>query len=154
METDLVDYTVALCTLGIYCETIDHPSFSAIKDIIDYLHITLSETLPTLVLKADDSYLVVLIRGDCKIDFKKIKEKFNIKELRMATPDEFKQLTGLPLGAARVYIPKADKTIIDKKVFEKEYLFGGSGNFTCTVKYRTSDLTNLPKSVVDSITKD
>ncbi len=69
----------------------------------------------------------------------------------MATPDEFTQLTGLPIRAARVYTPEVNKKIIDAKVFEKEHLMGGSGSFSCSIKYKTSDLTKIPNSVTENI---
>lgn len=104
-------------------------------------------------MKADDTFVARVFRGDCKVDFKKVKNQFNIKDLRMATPEEFTNLTDLPIGAARAYIPNVHKTIIDKKVFEKEYLTCGSGSFSCSIEYKTSDLTKISNSVTSEITQ-
>jgi prolyl-tRNA editing enzyme YbaK/EbsC (Cys-tRNA(Pro) deacylase) len=121
--------------------------------VLDYLHLTFADCLPTLTMKADTDFIAVVFKGDCRADFKKIKKQFGIKDLRLATAEEFRELTGLPLGAARVYAPSIHRTYIDKKVFEKEYLLGGSGSFSCSIKYKTADLTNLPDRVVADITQ-
>lgn len=152
-EQNVLDYSEELTALGIGNKIVEHPEMRIIKDVIDYLHLTYSNTLPTLIMKADDGFISIVFRGDCKVDFKKIKTQFGIKDLRMATPEEFTNLTELPIGAARVYIPNVHKTIIDKKVFEKEYLIGGSGSFSCSIEYKTSDLTKIPNSITSEITQ-
>src|SRR5690349_19692050 len=114
----VVQHTAALAELGIYAEVVDHPAQRAIADVLDYLHLTFADCMPTLMMKADSQDLALVIRGDCKADFKKIKKDFKFKDLRLATPEEFTELTGLPVGAARVYTPNV-RTIIDSKVFEQ-----------------------------------
>ena len=147
----VLDYTEELIKLGIDYKIAEHPENKSIKDVLDYLHLTFSDCLPTLVMKADDTYIAIVFRGDCRVDFKKIKKTFQIKDLRMATADEFTILTTLPIGAARVFMPSMAKTYIDSKVFEKEYLYGGSGSFSCSIGYKTSDLNKITNSVVSDI---
>lgn len=150
-DQNVLDYSEELTKLGIENQIVEHPSMQAIRDVLDYLKLNFSDCLPTLVMKADDEFIALVFRGDCKVDFKKVKQDFNIKDLRMATKEEFTTLTGLPIGAARVYIPEVNKTIIDKKVFESDYLLGGSGSFSCSIKYKTSDLTKIPNSLTACI---
>lgn len=154
MQDELVtSYLKALTDLGINAEIIEHPALRAVIDVQNYLNLTVADALPTLIMKADGQDLAVVIRGDFRADFKKIKKDFKIKDLRLATPEEFTSLTGLPLGAARVYTPNI-RTIIDNKVFEKEYLVGGSGSFTSSVKYRTADLTKIPNCVTADVVRE
>lgn len=153
MDPTVTTYVNTLTEIGIENGIVEHPSLKAIKDVLDYLGLTFSDCLPTLIMKADGEFIAVVFKGDNKVDFKKVKRDFGIKDLRMATPEEFKQLTGLLIGAARVYEPRVNKTIIDKKVFEKEYLTGGSGNFSCSIKYKTSDLEKIPNSTTADITQ-
>jgi prolyl-tRNA editing enzyme YbaK/EbsC (Cys-tRNA(Pro) deacylase) len=146
-------YSEQLSKSGIENEIVEHPALQAVKDVLEYLHLTFADCLPTLIMKADHDFIAVVFRGDCRADFKKIKKQFGIKDLRLATPEEFTELTGLPIGAARVYTPSVHTTYVDKKVFEKEYLMGGSGSFSCSIKYKTADLTKLPDIVVADITQ-
>ncbi len=149
----VLDYCKVLTDLGIENEIAEHPETKQISEVLNYLHLKFSDCVPTLIMKGDGCYHAIIIRGDCKIDFKKIKKALDINDLRFATPEEFTEFTGLPLGAARVYTPNAE-TLIDPKVLEKEYLFGGSGRFNCSIKYKTADLAKIAKSKIVDVTKD
>lgn len=144
-------YRQTLNKFGIATEILEHPNLKAIADVLKHLELTFSDCMPTLVMKADDTFVAIAIRGDCRADFKKIKKYLGVSDLRMATPEEFTKLTGLPIGAARVYIP-GTKVLLDKKIFEKEFLASGSGNFDCSLKYKTEELKNLPDNEIVEIT--
>jgi prolyl-tRNA editing enzyme YbaK/EbsC (Cys-tRNA(Pro) deacylase) len=152
MQDQLVsNYIKLLADLGIQSQIIEHPPHRAIADVLEFLQFSFTDCMPTLIMKADGEYLALVIRGDCKADLKKVKKDFKFKDLRLATPEEFTILTGLPVGAARVYTPDL-KTIIDPKIFEKDYLIGGSGSFSCSIKYKTADLVKIPNHMVAEVT--
>jgi prolyl-tRNA editing enzyme YbaK/EbsC (Cys-tRNA(Pro) deacylase) len=145
------DYSHALGALGIEHAIVEHPAARDYADLLGYLGLTLSDCSPTLILKADDRFLAVVLRADTRADFKKLKRALGVRNLRLATPDEFAAVTGLPVGAARVYTPGLE-TILDRLLFEKEYLTGGSGRFDCSIRAKAADLRKLPASRVLEIT--
>lgn len=149
---DVKTYSRSLEQLGIGHQIVEHPASSAIPEVVDSLGITLAETLPTIIMKTGDEFIAVVRRGDCRLDFKKIKQLVG-KNVRMATPEEFTKLTALPLGAARVYNPGLT-TYIDKKIFTKNYLIGGSGAFNCSIRYEAETLKRLPDSQIVNITQE
>lgn len=120
----VLDYSQQLKDLGIENEVVEHIETRKISEVLDNLKLEFSDCVPTLIMKGDGKYLAIVIRGDTKADFKKIKQVLNVSDLRFATPEEFTEFTGLPVGAARVYTPNAE-TLIDQKVLEKEHLMGG-----------------------------
>jgi prolyl-tRNA editing enzyme YbaK/EbsC (Cys-tRNA(Pro) deacylase) len=144
------DYCAQLDALGIRYTVVAHPPLRTIAEAIDYLGIAHADRLPTLILKADGADLVVLLRGDCRADFKSIKRLLHIRDLRLATAEEFVALTGQIPGAARPYLPGIP-TLIDKQVLDQERLIGGSGSFTSSIWYRTADLVRIPASQVAAI---
>lgn len=150
---DVREYCASLSELGVENTPLDHPESKEIKGVLDALGITFSDCVPSLIMKADGSPVVIVIRGDTRADFKKIKKALAAGDLRMASPDEFGEITGVPVGAARVYNPGV-RTLIDKKVFEKEYLTGGSGRFDCSIRVKTADLGKLPDSEVLDVSKE
>lgn len=152
IDKNIQDYSDALKDLDIENQIVEHTQTKDYREILTDIHIELSDCVPTLILKADNHFIAVVFRADSRVNFKKIKKLLDVKDVRMATPEEFIFLTKLPIGAARVYNPGM-KTILDKKVFEKEYLMGGSGNFSCSIKYKTDDLRKIPENIVADITK-
>lgn len=152
LEERVLQYSEQLKNLGIAHEIVEHPELRTPAEVVGYLGVRLADTVPTLILKADDAFVAVVRRGGTELDFKGLKKVLGVKDLRMATPGEFGDLTGLSVGAAQVYTPGI-KTYLDRKLFEKDYLLGGSGSFTCSVRYRTEDLKKIPESeVVDLAT--
>lgn len=143
---EIQNYSDALTALSIKHEIVEHPELKTPPEVCAYLGITLVDGLSTMIMKADDTYIALIRRDDCRIDFKKVKQ-FAGKNVRMANAQEFTTLTGLPLGAARVYNPGLN-TYLDEKIFEKEYLIGGSGSFMCSIRYKTADLKKIPGSTI------
>lgn len=145
-------YSEELKKLGIEHKIAEHPELKTPSETLSYLGLTLADGSSTLVMKADNEFVAVIRRDDCKLDFAKIKKELDVNNLRMASEEEFTKLTGLPVGAARVFNPEL-KTLLDKKLFEKDYLTGGSGSFTYSIQSKTEDLKKIPDSVVVDIAK-
>jgi prolyl-tRNA editing enzyme YbaK/EbsC (Cys-tRNA(Pro) deacylase) len=105
-----------------------------------------------MIMKAGDKFVVVIRRCDFRVDSKKLKKLVGNK-LRIATPEEFTELIAVPVGAAKAYNPSFD-TYLDVKLFEKEYLTGGSGSFTTSIRYKSEDLKKIPGSKVVDISQE
>lgn len=150
IDKEIIEYSNMLKTLSIAHEILEHPELKTPPQVCAYFGITLADGLSTMIMKTADEFVAVIRRDDCRIDFKKVKQAIS-KNIRMASPEEFTNVTGLPVGAARVYNPGMS-TFVDQKVFEKEYLIGGSGSFTCSIKYNTHDLRNIPGAKIIDIT--
>ena len=140
-----INYSEMLTTLSIEHVILEHPSLVTPEEVQGYLGESVSDCIASLFMKADDSFIVILKKGEDQLNLKKLKKFLKLKDLRFASEEEFEKQTSLPFRAARVYIPGFD-TYIDPRVFAVEYLNGGSGCFTCTFKYKTSDLTKIPGS--------
>jgi prolyl-tRNA editing enzyme YbaK/EbsC (Cys-tRNA(Pro) deacylase) len=151
ISKEIQQYSDTLNTLKIGHEIVEHPELKTPPEVCKHLGITLADGISTMIMKAEDKYIAVIRRDDCRVDFKKIKQLTG-KNVRMASPEEFTTLTGLPLGAARVYNPGLI-TYLDDKIFEKEHLIGGSGSFTCSIRYSAQGLKNIPASTVVSVSQ-
>lgn len=147
IEKTALDYSEALKSLDIEHKILEHPHLVNPEEVQGYLGEAVADCVASLVMKADDRFVVILKKGDDRLNFKKIKKALRVGNLRFATKEEFEEITKLPFGAARIYIPGLE-TYIDKRVFDKEYLNGGTGSFTCTFKYKTEDVKKIPGSIV------
>lgn len=150
LESKVQAYSNQLKDLGIEHQYIEHPEFKSPEVLQLYLHDSLAGACPTLIMKADRDFVAIVKRGDTRLNSAKIKKILNVSSLRLATAEEFTRLTGLPIGAARVLNPNL-LTLLDRHLFDQEYLNGGTGSFTFTFKYKTKDLVKIPKSMVVDI---
>lgn len=153
MDKKILDYSRQLTELGIDHNIVEHPDLRTPEEVQGFLDLTLADGLATLIMKADGGFIAVLRRNDCQLDFEKIKTALGIGNLNVAKEDDFVKATGDPVGAARPYYVGM-KTVIDKKIFEKEYLTGGTGSFVCSFRYKAKDLTKIPGSIVLDVTQE
>lgn len=144
-------YSEELKKLGIEHKILEHPQLVSVEAVQKYLGYGMDDAGATLVMKADDRFVAIIKRSDTKLDNESVKKYLGISNLRMATEEEFAKMTGVPSGAASVYIPYLP-TFIDKKIFEKEYINAGSGSLLYTFRYKTNDLKKIPGIKIVDIT--
>lgn len=151
IDQKVIDYSEQLKKLDIDHHFTEHPHLKEVVDVLNYCKLSLADGGSTLVFKTDKGYIAVIRRDDCKINMEKLRKELGTESVRMATDEEFTALTGLEPGAARIYIPQVDLTLVDEKILEKEFTQAGSGSFTVSINYKTSTLHKLPNSKIVSI---
>lgn len=152
MKDKLVEqYSETLTKLGIEHTLLEHPQLMSVAAVQKLLGYGMEDSAATLVMKADDRFVAIIRRGDTKLDSEKVKKLLGVTTLRMATEEEFAKVTGVPSGAASVYIPNVP-TYIDKNIFEKEHINAGSGSLLYTIRYKTEDLKKIPGITVIDVT--
>ncbi len=106
----------------------------------------MSKIVKTLLLKANDEYLVAIVRGDRAINFEKLSRVLG-KHVTMAKAKEVRQVLGVDVGAVT---PLSDRVlslriIMDPSVLENEYVLCGGGSRNTLIKVNTMGLVNLLK---------
>ena len=101
-------------------------------------NVPVSNIVKSLVVKADNEFLIILCPGNQKLDFQKLKTKLGVQEIRMANADEVKQVTGHSVGGVPPFGHKQPlKTIILKGFNPDEPLWAAAGkadtNFQTTL---------------------
>jgi tryptophanyl-tRNA synthetase len=136
---------------GISFEVIENPPIKTVEDGVKFLRIEADNIVPTLILKADGKLLAVLKRGDQQLDLEAVKRYLKVKNLTIANKEEILE----KLGAAKGAIPMVTglPTLMDETVLEKEYIYGGIGDFRRTLKIRPADLKNITKAKVINMIK-
>lgn len=148
-----LEYSKKMVEFGIKNKILEHDSLVEAADVVAQLGYTLNDSVATLIMKADKNFIAVLRRDVTKISFKKIRKLLNVTNLRIATPEEFKQVTGLEISTARFYVPGI-KTYIDQKVFAAKMILGGTGSLTTTFQCQSEDLKKLPGIQVVDVTSE
>lgn len=122
----------------------------AIKSRNDALELfRLEEMAPNLILKSDDKFYSLIISGTREnLDFKEIAKLLDVSDLRMAKQSEVKSQTSLKPGQIPLvghHLP----CIIDRQIYNYEFVFGGSGDLNQTLKIAPKDLKRINKVVLE-----
>ena len=113
-----------------------------------------SQIVKTLLLRAGKDYVVVVARGDRKVDFEKATRLLGVRTT-LATPREVNTVLGVEVGAVTPLLPriKSLRVIIDPAVLEHEYIVCGGGSLNRLYKIKTRELLNyLNPEVTDIFT--
>jgi len=103
--------------------------------------------IKSILLICDNNPLLCILLGKDKIDFEKIKEELNCKEVRLAKAKEVKEITGYDIGAVPPIAHKQKiRTIVDRKVSElkdDEAIYCGGGSHYHLLKIRKENLLKV-----------
>jgi prolyl-tRNA synthetase len=86
------------------------------------------KTLKNMIYKIDEKdHICITIRGDYKIDFKKVKKLLNCTLIRPVTTDEINRLSSHPGFISSIGLDKKVKVLVDESVeYNKNYWDGGN----------------------------
>ena len=76
------------------------PSVGTIKDLEDNFNIKATDTVKTLIYKADGRFVALMIRGDHEVNEEKVQKLLGAKEFEMASIEEDEEITGARVGFA------------------------------------------------------
>lgn len=84
---------------GAKYEVIEHGHVVSVEDANRETGIDPKEGAKALVLKAGDKFVLCVVRGTNKLDYKKVREILGTRKLRFATPEEVIDVMGVEIGA-------------------------------------------------------
>ncbi len=106
-----------------------------------------------MVAKANDTFILCVLPGNCFIDWKKVKSYLGVKRIRLATEEEAENLTHVEMGSVPPFGNVLGlATYMDPKVLENEWINFNPGSRVHTIQMRSSDLVKLVEPVMVSIT--
>jgi len=106
------------------------------------------QIIKSLVLVSEKEPILVIVDGESKVSFEKIRRHFG--RVRLATPEEVKEITGFEVGG----VPPVGiniKTIIDPKVLENEFVIGGGGRIDKLCKLNPRKIVEYQKAKIIEI---
>tara|TARA_Y100000310_G_scaffold345531_1_gene466124 strand:- start:43696 stop:44163 length:468 start_codon:yes stop_codon:yes gene_type:complete len=107
-----------------------------------------------LMLKTDKGYFLAVLPADRRLDSSAYRKLVKARKIRFATKNELIQLTGLVPGAVPPFgeiisIPM----LVDKALFEEEYMAFNAGTLTDSVKMKTADFNRIVSPNTGSFSK-
>jgi len=133
----ILDKSKYPCEL-IYCKV---PLRSA-QEGADYFNIDIGQTAPTLIIKTDIGFFAVIVSGSLnRIDFKEVAQILKCQKAKLANPKEVENM-GYKIGnvpLVGIQLPY----ILDRKLFEYSFVYGGTGVKDYTLKINPYALEEL-----------
>ncbi len=124
------------------------------EQIAALLGLKTHQVIKVLLLFADGEPFIALIPGDCKADYSKLKKVLKASSIRMATPDEVRELTGYLVGyTPPVALLKKLPTYIDIQALREDVVYVGGGEPQTILKIRSYDLVRATDAEVVEIVK-
>ena len=124
------------------------------KDAASSLKCEVGAIVKSLLLRADDSFLICLVAGDKRCSLNKLKFFLGKKNVRMANAEEVKENTGFSIGGVAPvgYIKKMD-VFIDKSLNRFENIFAAAGHPNCVFKINYNQLIKITKGFEKEISE-
>jgi prolyl-tRNA editing enzyme YbaK/EbsC (Cys-tRNA(Pro) deacylase) len=101
-----------------------------------------------LILNSDKGFFVLIVSGSrSKVDFEKIADILGCSKVKLASPEEVQKVSGFQVGSVPMVgidLP----CVIDKRLFHYDFIYGGSGQSTSTLKIEPHALNELNHVIV------
>lgn len=111
-----------------------------VADVVD-AGIKRDEVVKTLIVRTNDNFVALALRGDDRLDFKKVRKLFGSKT-ELAKPDEVLKAVGVPIGAVCPVLVGI-LLYFDKKVMDLVNIHMGSGDLMHGLEMKLSDLLKV-----------
>jgi prolyl-tRNA synthetase len=99
------------------CKKVHTPGKRTVEEVTDFLRISASCLVKTLIVIADDRPVAALIRGDHELNDVKLKRLLEVEDLNFAGDATVQSVTGAPVGfAGPVGLPEDLKVLADQDV--------------------------------------
>ncbi|MEA2020625.1 MAG: YbaK/EbsC family protein [Patescibacteria group bacterium] len=117
--------------------------------------VPVSNIVKSLVVKADNKFVIVLCPGDKRVDFKELKEILNKKSVRMAKAEEAKEATGHSIGGIPPFGHLRPLGTVILEGFDKhEPLWAAAGASNVNFKIGLEELKNIVDDINKSVFSD
>lgn len=93
---------------------------------------------------SDGRFVMCILRGDQRLDRKKLCRAAGTKRMSLAKADEVLAVTGYPIGAVPPFPVKSDlPTYIDPRVLEMDVVYCGGGDTDALLEVPTDELARV-----------
>ena len=112
---------------GIDAELIDTPaSAKTADDAARALNTTPEHIIKSIVCIADEKPVLVIVRGQDRIDLPAVAAAVDADDARLTSPEEVEDITGYAVGAVPP-VGTGLRTLIDEHVLQYDEVYGGGG---------------------------
>jgi Cys-tRNA(Pro) deacylase len=112
----------------------EHAPVKTSQEAADVRGTPLHEGAKALVFSADETLVLAVVPAHKRVSSRAFKRAYGVKNLRMITPDELREHTGLPVGAVPPFGSVLDlPTYVDRGLLENERISFNAGSRTASI---------------------
>ncbi|WAA13570.1 proline--tRNA ligase [Fervidibacillus halotolerans] len=97
-------------------EKVDTKDHKTIQDVAQFLHVSPSDCIKSILFVVDDEFVLALVRGDHEVNDVKLKNILDASVVEMATPEQTEEIIGCPIGFVGPIGTKNVKIIADHAI--------------------------------------
>ena len=96
--------------------------------------------------------IIAIVKGEDRASTSRVSKALNIQRPDIASPEQILEFTGYPCGGTPPFGYSAI-FLIDEKVMEKEFIYGGGGSENSLVKISSKELVKINNGTIARIRK-
>ncbi|MEW6215634.1 MAG: YbaK/EbsC family protein [Nitrospirota bacterium] len=135
---------------GVAYIVIRHPELFTAQEIAAAMHVHGKELVKVIIVKSGDRYYMCALPASYRVDMEKLKNVLDVKDLRLATEEEFSNLfPDCEVGAMPPFgnLYKME-THVDRVITENKEIVFQAGDHLEAIKMKYSDYVELVRPVV------
>ncbi len=126
-----------------------HPPVFTSVDAAKIRGVELKTGAKAIIMYSDDKPVMIVVAGDKKIDTKKFKEIYGVRDLRMATKEEVKKVTGVEVGAVPPFGNILGISLyMDMSLKENQEINFNAGSHTHSISMKYEDYEKVAKPII------
>lgn len=124
------------------------------KDAAEALNCNVGAIVKSLVLRAENDFILCLVAGDKKCSLNKVKKIIKKKDVCMADAEQVKNQTGFSIGGVSpvAHTNKLD-IFVDKSLSRFTEIFAAAGHPNCVFKINFNDIIKITKGIEKEISE-
>ena len=139
---------------GIHYEAVEHKAVYTSEEAAKVRGTLLKQGAKALIMFADKKPVMLVLPADLKVDTKKFKSDYKIRDLRMATAQEVKKVTSVEIGAVPPFGNIFEITLyVDSKLGENETVSFNAGLHTKSIKMKYKDFEKATQPIIGEFSK-
>jgi len=121
-----------------------------VKQAVKATGLSPKQIIKSLLFISENGPILVILDGSSKVDLAKLNRVVGRGKIRLARPDEVKQITKYEVGSLPPIGVKA-RTIVDPRVLKNRIVVGGGGNSTKLSKLDPRKIIEYQKAEIADI---
>ena len=121
-----------------------------IKESSEALKKPTSSFIKSIVFHENEKRYIAIVLGNDRVNYDKLTDVMGVRA-EIAKPHEVADKIGFPAGGVPPFGFSAT-FVIDSKVMNKSFVYGGGGSHNCLVKINPKEILKVTNAVVEDIT--